>query len=98
MIEKTLSFEEIARRAGFTPGADGRLSLPANDKTATELALAAEALLGTWSPGDEPVSVVLTGAGPVWAYLKVAHQLHGRAVRLVYAAPNATIVIWNHGA
>lgn len=28
--------------------------------------------------------VVLTGAGPVWLYLKIAHALHGKAKKLIY--------------
>ena len=31
--------------------------------------------------------VVLTGGGPIWLYLKIAHALHGKAKRLVYRAP-----------
>jgi len=31
--------------------------------------------------------VVLTGSGPIWLYLKVAHALHGKARKLIYHAP-----------
>ena len=31
--------------------------------------------------------VTLTGPAPVWLYLRLAHALHGRARRLVYASP-----------
>jgi len=41
--------------------------------------------------------VVLTGAGPVWLYLKIAHALHGRARRLVYDSPvTGPLVIFDH--
>ena len=31
--------------------------------------------------------VILTGQGPIWLYLKIAHALHGVARRLVYDSP-----------
>lgn len=31
--------------------------------------------------------MVLTGAAPVWLYLKVAHALHSKARKLLYRAP-----------
>lgn len=41
--------------------------------------------------------VVLTGQGPVWLYLAVAHALHGRARSLVYDSPvTGPVVIFNH--
>ncbi len=41
--------------------------------------------------------VVLTGAGPVWLYLKIAHALHGKARRLIYRSPVAgDVVIFDH--
>lgn len=41
--------------------------------------------------------VVLTGAGPVWLYLKVAHALHGKAKRLSYRSPvTGDVVIFDH--
>lgn len=41
--------------------------------------------------------VVLTGAGPVWLYLKIAHALHGKAKRLVYRSPvTGDVVIFDH--
>lgn len=43
--------------------------------------------------------VTLTGAGPVWGHLVIAHALHGRVPTLTYAAPNAPdITVWAHGA
>ncbi|MFQ5903852.1 MAG: CRISPR-associated protein Csx3 [Candidatus Binatia bacterium] len=41
--------------------------------------------------------VVLTGQGPVWLYLKIAHALHGRALKLVYESPvTGEVVIFDH--
>lgn len=41
--------------------------------------------------------VVLTGQGPVWLYLKIAHALHGKARRLTYRSPvTGDIVIFDH--
>ncbi len=41
--------------------------------------------------------VVLTGAGPVWLYLKIAHVLHGKAKKLVYRSPvTGDVVIFDH--
>lgn len=41
--------------------------------------------------------VVLTGAGPVWLYLKIAHALHGKAKRLSYRSPvTGDVVIFDH--
>lgn len=96
---KTLTFNEIASQAGFVPGSDGKLNLPAEQATADKLASAATSLIGEWLPGDDVTDVVLTGAGPVWGYLAIAHALHGRVRKLVYAAPNAPqIVVFGHGA
>ncbi|PIQ93191.1 MAG: hypothetical protein COV68_11095 [Nitrospirae bacterium CG11_big_fil_rev_8_21_14_0_20_41_14] len=41
--------------------------------------------------------VVLTGAAPVWLYLKIAHALHGKAKSLVYRSPvTGDVVIFDH--
>ena len=41
--------------------------------------------------------VVLTGPGPVWLYLAVAHALHGVATKLVYDSPaTGEVVIFDH--
>lgn len=41
--------------------------------------------------------VVITGAGPVWLYLKIAHALHGTARSLVYRSPvTGDVVIFDH--
>lgn len=99
MTALTLNFTDIAAHAGFTPGPDGRLNLPATQDTADALARAALDL-APWAPGDGPMDVTLTGAGPVWGHLAIAHALHGRARKLTYSAPNAPdgIVVFNHGA
>lgn len=41
--------------------------------------------------------VVLTGGGPVWLYLKIAHALHGKARKLIYRSPvTGDVVIFDH--
>ena len=41
--------------------------------------------------------IVLTGAAPVWLYLKIAHALHGKARRLLYKSPvTGEVVIFDH--
>lgn len=41
--------------------------------------------------------VVLTGAGPVWLYLKIAHALHGKVKKLTYRSPvTGDVVIFDH--
>lgn len=41
--------------------------------------------------------VVLTGAGPAWLYLKIAHALHGKARRLIYRSPvTGDVIIFDH--
>lgn len=41
--------------------------------------------------------IVLTGAGPVWLYLKIAHALHGKARKLSYRSPvTGDVVIFDH--
>ena len=41
--------------------------------------------------------VVLTGTGPVWLYLKIAHALHGKARKLTYRSPvTGDVVIFDH--
>jgi hypothetical protein len=53
-----------------------------------------DAALALAGGGNE---VVLTGAGPVWLYLKLAHALHGKARRLIYRSPaSGDVVIFNH--
>ena len=41
--------------------------------------------------------VVLTGQGPVWLYLRLAHALHGKAKKLYYRSPlTGDVLIFNH--
>lgn len=41
--------------------------------------------------------IILTGAGPIWLYLKVAHALHGIARKLIYRSPvTGDVVIFDH--
>lgn len=41
--------------------------------------------------------VVLTGQGPIWLYLKIAHALHGKARKLIYRSPaSGDVVIFDH--
>ena len=41
--------------------------------------------------------VVLTGNGPIWLYLKIAHDLHGRAKSLRYRSPvTGDVMIFDH--
>jgi len=41
--------------------------------------------------------VTLTGQGPVWLYLAVAHALHGVARKLVYDSPvTGPVTIFDH--
>jgi hypothetical protein len=47
--------------------------------------------------------VMLTGPGPIWLYLKIAHALHGKAKKLIYRTPamkkdekQVDVVIFDH--
>lgn len=44
--------------------------------------------------------VVLTGQGPIWLYLCLSHELHGKARRLSYRSPvtepAGDIVVFDH--
>ena len=41
--------------------------------------------------------VILTGQGPIWLYLKVAHALHGKARRLICRSPvTGDLTIFDH--
>jgi len=43
--------------------------------------------------------VILTGQGPVWLYLKIAHALHGKARKLIYRSPvTGDVVIFDHSS
>lgn len=41
--------------------------------------------------------IVLTGKGPVWLYLIIAHELHGVTRSLIYDSPvSGRVMIFNH--
>ena len=45
----------------------------------------------------EGSSVTLTGAAPVWLYLRIAHVLHGKSKSLIYTSPvSGEVVIFDH--
>jgi hypothetical protein len=45
----------------------------------------------------EGKEIILTGAAPVWLYLKIAHALHGKAGKLIYSSPiTGEVVIFVH--
>ncbi len=49
------------------------------------------------SLAGEGNDVVLTGSGPIWLYLKIAHALHGKAKKLSYRSPvTGEVVIFDH--
>jgi hypothetical protein len=92
-----LTFEAIAIKAGFTPNADGKFSLPATQECADSLGAAAVSLLPVWQVGDPAVEVTVTGAAPTWGWMCIAHSLHGHVSKLIYSAPNTPmIVIYSH--
>ena len=48
-------------------------------------------------PPDTVVDVCLTGGGPIWLYLRLAHVLHGLVRVLSYSAPAVgKVIIFNH--
>ena len=61
-----------------------------------ELPAYEEAVLALVGKGRD---VVLTGPGPVWLYLRLAHRLHGVARHLAYWSPaidDDEVVIFDH--
>ena len=41
--------------------------------------------------------IVLTGRGPVWLYLQIAHALHGKAKKIIYDSPvTGPVIIFDH--
>jgi len=41
--------------------------------------------------------VTLTGQGPIWLYLQIAHALHGKVRTLIYNSPvTGDVVIYDH--
>lgn len=58
--------------------------LPAYERTVRALA----------GNGNE---VILTGQGPIWLYLRLAHALHGKAVKLSYDSPvTGEVIVFDH--
>lgn len=42
-------------------------------------------------------AIILTGPGPVWLYIAVAHALHGTALSLTYESPaSGPVLIFDH--
>ena len=69
-------------------------SIFTNTAKLTELDLYTQKAKELAGEGNE---VVLTGAAPVWLYLKVAHALHGKARKLIYRSPvTGDVVIFDH--
>lgn len=97
IVDRQITFADIAAEAGYLPAADGKLNLPPSQGTADALGRAVDRMFGDWRPGDPRISLTITGAGPVWGYLAIEHALHGRVARLIYAAPNCTVTIYSHG-
>lgn len=62
-----------------------------------KLSLLPEYLEKALTLAGEGNEVVLTSAGPVWLYLKIAHALHGKAKKLIYRSPvTGDVVIFDH--
>lgn len=41
--------------------------------------------------------VTITGQGPIWLYLRLAHALHGKASKLCYSSPvTGEVTIFDH--
>ncbi len=41
--------------------------------------------------------ITVTGQGPIWLYLRLAHALHGKAVKLIYNSPvTGDVLIFDH--
>lgn len=93
-MKHELNMELLYSRAGFAKKADGSFVLPNNQSTADTLAVLAQEAVCLY---HAPVDLVITGAGPVWAYLKIAHALHGKVARLTYKSPVIEVEIFNHG-
>jgi len=71
-------------------------SLYADTGTA-KLALLDEYVQSAKDQAGEGHVVKLTGPGPVWLYLNIAHALHGKAVKLIYDSPaTGKIIIFDH--
>lgn len=76
-----IDVEALYRRLGETARQE---HLPEYERMARKLA-------------GEGADVVLTGRGPIWLYLRLAHALHGTARTLAYRAPEAgEVSIFDH--
>ena len=94
----TVHFDDVANLAGFEKNNEGRIVLPNTQEVAAKLANAAIMCIGGyWQPGMPSRDVTMTGAAPVWAWLKIGHELHGQCVRFTYVAPQGEFEIFNHG-
>lgn len=41
--------------------------------------------------------ITLTGVAPVWLYLAISHELHGKAKKLIYNSPvTGDVIIFDH--
>jgi len=62
-----------------------------------KLELIPEYIKNAMELAGEGNNVILTGPGPVWMYLKIAHALHGKACKLVYTSPvTGDVIIFDH--
>ena len=77
---KVIDVEKVWKKMGVTARVE---DLPAYVEIVTE-----EAGLGN--------EVVLTGAGPVWLYLVLAHSLHGKCRKLIYNSPLVSVEVFDH--
>ncbi|MBK8647500.1 MAG: hypothetical protein IPN16_13325 [Gemmatimonadetes bacterium] len=49
------------------------------------------------SLAGEGRDIVITGRGPIWLYLRLAHELHGVARTLTYRSPEAgDVLVFDH--
>lgn len=81
-MKKTINIEEIYKKGGDTTAKIGKI-----DKYIDKV-------LELAGVGND---VVLTGAGPVWLYLILAHALHGKARKLYYSSPvTGRLLIFDH--
>lgn len=62
-----------------------------------KLAQCRDYIAGALRLAGEGNIVTLTGAGPVWLYLKIAHALHGKCLKLIYRSPACgEVVVFDH--
>jgi hypothetical protein len=66
------------------------------DETA-KLSQLSDYVLQAKAQAGEGNVVKLTGAAPVWMYLKIAHALHGKATKLYYDSPaSGEVLVFDH--